>query len=70
MVANITRSRIFTFKLLKMFFNLLKVPDPRYAVLEFGDNLSSRNRDVSQNVILQGHDLERSRSSMKKESSP
>ena len=48
-----------------MFFNLLKVPNPRYPLLKFGDDLSSRNQDMAQNVILHSCDLERSRSSMR-----
>ena len=47
------------------FFNLLKGPDPSYSVLKFGDNLSSRNRDMAQSVILYSCDLERSRSSVR-----
>ena len=47
---------------LKIFFDLLKVPDPSYPVLKFGDDLSSRNRGMAQNVILHICDLERSRS--------
>ena len=49
-------------KPLKIFFDLLKVPDPSYPVLKFGDDLSSRNRGMAQNVILHICDLERSRS--------
>ena len=48
-----------------MFFNLLKGPDPSYPVFKFGDDLSSRNRDMAQNVILHICDLERSRSSVR-----
>ena len=48
-----------------MFFDLLKGPDPSYSVLKFGDNLSSRNRDMAQSVILYSCDLERSRSSVR-----
>ena len=47
------------------FFDLLKGPHPSYSVLKFGDNLSSRNRDVAQSVILYSCDLERSRSSVR-----
>ena len=54
-----------TFKPLKMFFDLLKGPDPSYPVLKFGNNLSSRNRDMAQSVILYSCDLERSRSMMR-----
>ena len=46
-----------------MFFDLLKGPDPSYPVLTFGNNLSSRNRDMAQSVIL--YDLERSRSTVR-----
>ena len=46
----------------RYFFDLLKVPDPSYPVLKFGDDLSSRNRGIAQNVILHICDLERSRS--------
>ena len=35
------------------------------ALLTFGDNLSSRNRDMSQSVILYSCDLERSRLSVR-----
>ena len=48
-----------------LLFNLLKGPNPSYPVLKFGDNLSSRNRDMDQNVILYSCDLERSRSSVR-----
>ena len=48
-----------------MFFDLLKGPDPSYTVLQFGNNLSSRNRDMAQTVILYSCDLERSRSTMR-----
>ena len=48
-----------------MFFDLLKDPDPSYLVLKFGDDLSSRKRDMTQNVILHSCDLERSRSSVR-----
>ena len=56
-----------TFILFKktFFFPLLKKPDPSYSVLKFGDKVYSRNRDMAQNVILQGCDLESSRSSVK-----
>ena len=43
-----------------MFFDLLKGSDPSYPVLKFGDNLSSRNQDMAQSVILYSCDLERS----------
>ena len=43
----------------------LKGPDPSYPVLKFGNNLSSRNRDKSQSVILYSCDLEKSRSSVR-----
>ena len=52
-------------KPLQICFYLLKGPEPSYSVLKFGDNLSTRNRDMAQNVILQGCDFERSRSSVK-----
>ena len=45
--------------------NFFKGHDPCYLVLKFGGNFASRNRDMTQNVILQGCDLERSRSSVK-----
>ena len=54
-----------TFILFKIYFCLLKSPDPSYSVLKFGDKVYSRNRDMAQNVILQGCDLERSISSVK-----
>ena len=46
-------------------FDLLKSPVPSCHVLKFRDNLSSRNQDMAQNIILQGHDLEESRSFVK-----
>ena len=46
-------------------FNLLKGPDPINPLLKFGNNLSSRNRDMAQSVILYSCDLERSRSTMR-----
>ena len=49
----------------RCFFNLLKDPNPSYPVLRFGDNLSSRNRDMAQNVISKCCNLEWSRSSVK-----
>ena len=54
-----------TFILFKIYFCLLKSPDPSYSVLKFGDKVYSRNRDMAQTVILQGCDLERSMSSVK-----
>ena len=65
MVANITHSRMSQFQTNQDGFDLLKGPDPSYPMLKFGDNLSSSNWDMAQNVILQVCDLERSRSSMK-----
>ena len=38
----------------------MKGADPDYSVLNFSDNLSRWNRDMAQNVILQGNDLDRS----------
>ena len=46
-------------------FWFIKRPDPSYPMLKVCDNLSSMNWDMAQNVILQGCDLERSRSSVK-----
>ena len=66
MVANVKRVRVrHTFKPLKIFFDLLKGPDPSYLVLKFGNTLSTRNRDMAQNVILHSCDLDRSRSQVK-----
>ena len=48
-----------------MFFDLLKGPNPSYPVLKFGDDLSSRNQDMAQNVTLCNCDLDRSRSSVR-----
>ena len=48
-----------------MFFNLLKGLDPSYPVLKFDNNLSSRNRDMAQSVILYSCDLETSRSTVR-----
>ena len=45
--------------------DLLKGSNPSYPVLKLGDDLSSRNRDMAQNVILHSCDLERSRSSVR-----
>ena len=47
------------------FFNFLKGPDPSYPVLKSGNNLSCRNRDMAQSVILYSCDLERSWSSVR-----
>ena len=47
------------FKPLKMALNLLKGPEPSFPVLKYGDNSLSKSRDMAQNVILQGHNLER-----------
>ena len=65
MVANVTRSRTFHVQTAQDVFDLLQGPDPSYSVLTFGDNLSSRNRDMAQSVILYSCDLERSRSSVR-----
>ena len=65
MVANVTRLRTSHIQTAQDVFNLLKGPDPNYSVLKFGDNLSSRNRDMAQSVILYSCDLERSRSSVR-----
>ena len=65
MVANVTRLRTSHVQLLKMSFNLLKSLNSSYFALKFGDSLSNRNRDMAQNVILQGCDLEGSRLSVK-----
>ena len=51
-VSRSDRSRCFWF---------IERPDPSYPVLKFGNNLSSRNRDMAQSVILYSCDLERSR---------
>ena len=47
------------------FFNLSKGPAYWLFVLKFGDNVPSSKQDMAQNVILQGDDLERVRSSLK-----
>ena len=64
MVANVTHSRTSHVQTAQdvFFFNLLKGPDPSYPVFKFGDDLSNRNRDMAQNVILHNCDLERSSS--------
>ena len=54
MVANTTHSRMSHIQTTQVFFCLLKVHDPSYPVLMFGGNLSSKNGDMSQNLILQG----------------
>ena len=41
-------------------FNLFKGPDPCYPVVKCDGNCPSSSRDMAQNVILQGCDLERS----------
>ena len=58
MVANVTRSRTSSRSNWSRYFIVLFIegPDPRYAVLEFGDSLSSGNWDMVQNVISLGHD--------------
>ena len=48
----------------KSCFDVLKGRDASYLLLKFGDNLSSRNRDMDKNVILLDCNLERSRSSI------
>ena len=65
MVANVTRSRAFHVQTAQDVFDLLKGPNPSYPVLKFGENLSSRNRNMAQSVILYICDLERSRLSVK-----
>ena len=44
--------------------HLFKGLDPGYLVSKFGDNCHSRNRDMAQNMILLGCNLESSRSSV------
>ena len=69
MVANVTRIHAFHVQTAQDDVNSLKGPDPHYTVLKFGNNLSSKNyRDMAQNVISQGCDFQRSRSSMKDKS--
>ena len=41
-------------------FTRIKSLDQSYFVLKCGENLSSWNQDMAQNVIFQGCDLERS----------
>ena len=65
MAAMVTRSRTSHVQTAPDVFDLLKGPDPSYPVLKFGNNLSSRNRDMAQSVILYSCDLERSRSTMR-----
>ena len=65
MAANVTRSRTSHVQTAQDVFYLLKGPDPNYPVLKFGNNLSSRNRDMAQSVILYSCDLERSRSTVR-----
>ena len=64
MVANVTRSRTSHVQTAQDIFYLLKGPNSSYLVLKFDDDLSSRNRDMAQNMILYSCDLERSRSSI------
>ena len=45
--------------------DLLNGPVSNHPMLNSGDNLSSRNRDIVQNVILAFYDLETSRLSVK-----
>ena len=52
MVANVTRLRTSHIQTTQDIFDLLKGPDPSYLVLIVGDNLSSRNQDMAQSVIL------------------
>ena len=59
------RSHAFHIQTTQDVLNFIKGPDQSYSALKFGDNLSSRNRDMAQNVILQLCDLEGSRSSVK-----
>ena len=63
--GNVTRSCTSHFQTAQEVFWFVERPRPSYPVLKFGDNLSSRNRDMAQNVILHSCDLERSRSSMR-----
>ena len=49
------------FKILKIFYNLLKGPDPSYLVFKFSNMLPINNWDVAQNVFCDNHDIERSR---------
>ena len=43
---------------IKIFFTLFIGPNPSYLVLTFAGNCLSSNWDITQNVNLQGHDLE------------
>ena len=65
MAANVMHSRMSHVQTAQDFFYLLKGPDPSYPVLKFGNNLSSRNRDMAQSAILYNCDLERSKSTMR-----
>ena len=65
MVANVTRLRTSHVQTAQDVFLFVEGPDPSYSVLKFGNNLSSRNRDIAQSVILYSCDLERLRSSVK-----
>ena len=62
MVANKMRSRTSHIQTAQNIFIFFKGPNANYSMLKFGDNLSSSNCDMVQNVILLVCDLERSRS--------
>ena len=59
MVANVMHSRTSHIQIAQDVFDLLKGPNQSYPVVKFSGNLSSRNRDMAQNVMLLCCDLER-----------
>ena len=65
MVANVMHSRMSHVQIAQDNFFTLKGPDPSYLVLNISNILPINNWDMAQNVILKGHDLERSRSYVK-----
>ena len=62
MAANVTRSRTSHVQTAQDIFWFVESPRPKLPCVKFGDDLSSRNRGMAQNVILHICDLERSRS--------
>ena len=64
-VVNVMCSDMPHIQIAQTIFNFLKIPNTSYLVLKCGDNLSRRYQDLAQNMILEGCDLERPRSSMK-----
>ena len=63
--ANVARSGTSHVQSTHDILTLCKGPDPSYPVLKFGDDCPSSNCDTAPNMILQGHDLKRSKSSVR-----